>query len=268
MKKYLTRFIFLNIFRVLIPLLLLNTVTGYAQTQAWQSTDFITNSFFEVALGFEHRKSAQKVRKWNKPIRVFVEHQVGDSVLHDELLNAHIKDLNNITKLDIRRVNTANKANIQFYFTSQKKLPDLVRRISGKRSVKLLKTSVCMATVRAKANGEISSAVVYIAVNQARMHAKLLSCIVEEITQVLGLPRDSEQVFPSIFNDKSTNQLLTGLDIILLKLLYNDKLRAGMSKSQVRPIIKNIIGKWRSQGVLKRADQQSRTLQLCQYMDC
>jgi len=268
MKKYLMNQWRVNYLKTICLLILLNTSSASAAAQPWQETDFITNSFFEVALGFEHRKAAQKVRKWNKPVKIYVEHQVGDEQLHDELLNAHIKDLRDITKLNIRRVSSKKQANVQYYFTSQKKLPDLVRKVSGKRSVKHLQTSVCMATMSATTGGEITNAVVYIAVNQARMHAKLVSCIVEELTQVLGLPRDSDQVYPSIFNDKSTDDLLTGLDIVLLKLLYNANIKAGMGKTQLRPMLKNILNRWRSQGVIKNAALQSRSLALCQYMDC
>jgi len=267
MKKYLNKTMGCYRFKLLLLLVVMNSQSVYA-APAWQKTAFITNSFFEVALGFEHRPAQQKVRKWQQSIKVYVEHQVGDSQLHDELLNAHIKDLQQITKLDIRRVKSKQQANVQYYFTSQQKLPELVAKVSGKSALKHLKTSVCMATMRASKQGEISNAVVYIAVNQARMHAKLVACIVEELTQVLGLPRDSDQVFPSIFNDRSTNDLLTGLDIVLLKLLYHSNIKVGMGKAQLRPMLKNILRRWRDQGVLDRSTAESRSLALCQYMDC
>ena len=257
--------------KALILLLLLNPINSYGVTETWQKPKFITKSFFEVALGFEYRSVAQKVRKWTKPVRIYVDHQVGskeDKLLHDALLDAHIIDLREITNIDMRRVKSIKQANIHYYFTSQQKLPALVKRVSGKSSLKHLKTSVCMATMRASRSGEINSAVVYIAVNQARMHAKLVSCIVEELTQVLGLPRDSDKVFPSIFNDRSTDDLQTGLDIVLLKLLYNTSIKAGMGKAQLRPILRGILNKWQKQGKLQKAAKKSRTLALCQFMEC
>ena len=253
--------------RVLLCICLISS-NVYATTVPWQQTDFIIDSFFEIALGFEYRQVRQEVRKWTKPVRIYVEHQVGESSLHDLLLNAHIKDLVDITWLDIRRVSSAKKANIRYFFTSQKKLPALVQRVSGKKSLKFLQSSVCMATMRTNNSGKISSAVVYIAVDQARMHSKLLSCIVEELTQVLGLPRDSDKVYPSIFNDRSTDDLLTGLDIILLKLLYDPQVRVGMGTAQLRPLLRKILRQWRTQGLIKQAALQSRSLTLCQYMAC
>ncbi len=253
---------------ILLTVCLLCPVKLLAATHDWQKTAFIMHSFNEVALGSEYGNAALTVRKWNKPIRIYVEHQVKDSQLHDELLNAHISDLQKITKLDIKRVSNRRKANIRYYFTSQKKLPALVKSVSGKSSVKYLRNSVCMATMRADHSGSIHSAVVYIPVDQARMHAKLVSCIVEELTQVLGLPRDSDEVFPSIFNDLSFNDGLTGLDIVLLKILYHRQIKSGMSRGKLQPVLKNLINKMRRKGEINRSQKLAKTLSLCAYIDC
>jgi hypothetical protein len=257
----------IQIFSVIsIFLLSLNNV--FAVDHPWQKNAFITNSFYEIALGSEYGGAALEVRKWTKPVKIYVEHQVGDKALHNELLDAQINDLRKITGLNISRVSSKKQANIKYYFTSQKKLPALVRSTSGKHSVKYLRTAVCLATIRANRDGSINSAAVYIPVNQARMHAKLVSCIVEEITQVLGLPRDSDEVFPSIFNDHTPNQTLTGLDVVLLKILYNNQIKAGMNKAKLRPILKRVISTLRKKGEIKNATAVSRSLSLCQYMDC
>ena len=236
--------------------------------QPWQKSAFITQSFYEIALGSEYGNSPLIVQKWNKPIRIYVEHQVTDTKLHDELLNAHIRDLRSITKLDISRVSSRSKANIRYYFTSQQKLPALVRATSGQSTLKHLKGSVCLATMRANSSGRIQSAVVYIPVDQARMHAKLVSCIVEELTQVLGLLRDSDAVFPSIFNDHSHNDSLTGLDITLLKILYSSEIKSGMDRAKLKPLLRKIIRSMENGGELKKSARQARKLALCDYLDC
>lgn len=242
--------------------------TALGVTQSWQKNAFITNSFFEIALGSEYGGVALTIRKWVKPIRIYVEHQVGDVALHDSLLNAQIADLRQITGVDIKRVRSPNQANIKYYFTSQKKLPQLVKKVSGSASLKHLKTAVCMATMRANANGSTHSAAIYIPVNQARMHAKLPACIVEELTQVLGLPRDSDAVYPSIFNDHTPNQTLTGLDVVLLKILYSSQVQVGMNRAQLRPVLKRVLKTLRKTGQISGALKASRSLSFCQFMDC
>lgn len=64
-----------------------------------------------------------------------------------------------------------------------------------------------------------------------------LSCLHEEIAQGLGLPNDSPSARPSIFNDDEEFALLTRMDELMLRLLYNPALRPGMTEAEARPIV-------------------------------
>lgn len=64
-----------------------------------------------------------------------------------------------------------------------------------------------------------------------------LSCLHEEIAQGLGLPNDSPAARPSIFNDDEEFALLTRMDELMLRLLYNPALRPGMTEAEARPIV-------------------------------
>uniref|UniRef100_UPI0035139E9E DUF2927 domain-containing protein n=1 Tax=Cognatishimia sp. TaxID=2211648 RepID=UPI0035139E9E len=70
-------------------------------------------------------------------------------------------------------------------------------------------------------------------------HPDLLrrSCYHEEIAQGLGIVNDSPFARPSIFNDDDEFALLTSHDEALLNMLYDPRLRIGMSASEARPII-------------------------------
>lgn len=67
-----------------------------------------------------------------------------------------------------------------------------------------------------------------------------LSCYHEEIAQGLGLANDNPNVRPSIFNDDDEFALLTGHDELLLRILYDRRLRVGMTAEQARPIVRQI----------------------------
>ncbi len=67
-----------------------------------------------------------------------------------------------------------------------------------------------------------------------------LSCVHEEIAQGLGLANDSPAARPSIFNDDDEFALLTTHDEMLLRILYDQRLRAGMSAEEARPIVRQI----------------------------
>lgn len=63
------------------------------------------------------------------------------------------------------------------------------------------------------------------------------SCYHEELAQGLGLANDSPYARPSIFNDDDEFALLTTHDGMLLKMLYDPRLKPGMSADEARPIV-------------------------------
>ncbi len=67
------------------------------------------------------------------------------------------------------------------------------------------------------------------------------SCIHEELTQTLGLLNDDAGARPSIFNDDQEFALLTAHDELLLRILYDPRLRAGMNAEEGMPIVRRIV---------------------------
>ncbi|MDR9764512.1 DUF2927 domain-containing protein [Shewanella baltica] len=238
---------------------LISTLTPVAD---WKNLTYITQAFSEIALKNEYDVAKHKVRKWRIPVRVFVEHQVGDRALHTQLVRMHLAHLAEITDHDIQLVDTLLDANLHLVFTRQSQWESEVMRLMGPSSAKNVHGSVCMGKFALNAKSEIERAWVIIPVDQAQMHGKLVACVVEEITQVLGLPNDSEKVFPSIFNDKTPQDLLTGLDFILLKLLYNPSIRAGMTAAEVKAPLQILLEQWQRDGTLIHADKTVRQGQL------
>ncbi|NIZ15683.1 DUF2927 domain-containing protein [Phaeobacter sp. HF9A] len=66
------------------------------------------------------------------------------------------------------------------------------------------------------------------------------SCIHEEVAQGLGLRNDSPKARPSIFNDDDEFARLTSHDEKLLQMLYDRRLRVGMSAAEARPVVTRI----------------------------
>lgn len=67
-----------------------------------------------------------------------------------------------------------------------------------------------------------------------------LSCIHEELAQGMGLANDSPLARPSIFNDNEEFALLTVHDELLMRMLYDGRLRAGMDAGEARPVARVI----------------------------
>ena len=73
-------------------------------------------------------------------------------------------------------------------------------------------------------------------------HPELMrrSCIHEEIAQGMGLGNDDPRARPSIFNDDDEFALLTRHDELLLKILYDPRLKPGMRANEALPIVQGL----------------------------
>ena len=96
-------------------------------------------------------------------------------------------------------------------------------------------------TVFAYSRGAGSTYVNAVAVIRAELPSRLRSsCIHEELAQGMGLANDSPESRPSIFNDDEEFALLTLHDELLLKILYDRRLRPGMTQAEAAPIVQQI----------------------------
>ncbi|WP_240453883.1 DUF2927 domain-containing protein [Chachezhania antarctica] len=66
------------------------------------------------------------------------------------------------------------------------------------------------------------------------------ACLHEELAQGLGLRNDSPGARPSIFNDDDEFAQLTTHDEQLLKILYDPRLKPGMTVDEARPMVEQI----------------------------
>lgn len=89
------------------------------------------------------------------------------------------------------------------------------------------------------AEPEISQAMVFLHGELGGLYREL--CLHEEVSQSFGLFNDDPTVRPSIFNDDEEFALLTRHDEYLLRILYDSRLRPGMSAQQAMPLVHEII---------------------------
>lgn len=238
------------------------TLARSAESAHWKSIDYLVDAFVEIALGSEHEVKRRQVRKWTTPIRYALIHQAGDTALHERLIRTHFAQLSEITGVDIAPAAGGVAANYLVVLTSESRLMDDFQRYFGWNSAaereRFYRETVCLGTFSSsRRTGRITRAVVIIPVDRARARGKLPACVVEELTQVLGLPNDSDKVFPSVFNDRSTDVFLSGLDVLLLRLLYDPRIKHGMEEAELRPLIRTIAGEITRDGGFERAERDA-----------
>lgn len=227
-----------------------------AAAEPWQRPGFILDSLVEVGLRAEYGRDPMILRRWQEPIRVYIDHRVPEHELRDRLVDAHLKQLADITGHSIARVDSRSRANVELIFLQQQNLAEVWSRKTGGERVP--RGTLCLGRIWTGSGGVINRALVAIPVDQASLHGKLISCIVEELTQVLGLPNDSDKVFPSIFNDRSTDQLLSGLDLVLLRVLYDPRMQPGMGEREVRQVGAGIVQELQRKSVIADAERMVR----------
>jgi hypothetical protein len=235
-------------------------VNTFALEQSWHDKEFITDSFVQIALRREYSINSKQdiIRKWRLPMRVYVQSIVGDSKLQKEMVEVQLNHLATITGHQIGFVKNTDNANLIIVFTLKKNLKSSLKTLGlyNRRSDAILEKAACLGNVRTSNKGEITSAVIHIPVDSTRSNGLFLNCIVEEITQVMGLLNDSDKVFPSIFNDLSIDGYLSGLDYLLLKLLYHPKIMPGMEEDEVRQTVAKLLSELDKNGLIVSASKQ------------
>lgn len=216
--------------------------------------------FIEIALGQEYRAGRTALRRWERPIRVKLHQKVDVSPYIIQLVDEHLLLLQQATHHSITRVD--KDANVDLYLVPQRQLNAVWSRVAKGQ---VPADALCAAQIRTSQQGEIIKGVILIPVDRASQQGRLLSCLVEELTQVTGLVNDSVEVYPSIFNDRSTDQMITSLDWLFLSALYDDELRIGMNETEVRSILGAIFKRLIDKGEQERGRQlilQSELFQL------
>lgn len=217
------------------------------------NTAFIANAFTAVVHGREYEAGSFVLSRWPGEIKFHIHEGIQDPQAVS-LIEMHLSQLGDISGRRFTKAPAA-EARLEIFLTRQRDWRTLVTDRLGARAAANLHGAVCLANYSAP-GGVITAAQVFIPVDQARMQGKLVSCVVEEITQIMGLPNDSEAVFPSIFNDRTPDDLLTPLDWVLIKLLYHPDLAPGMTASQSAVAVKTLLRRWQADGTLQGAPAQ------------
>jgi hypothetical protein len=243
--------------RWLLALLLLLAGHSAQANERWQSDSYLIESFMAIAMEREYGEAKQtRFARWQQPIRLQLINESGDKPLQAEVVKVQAAHLARITGHPISMVTA--KPNLTLIMTDYSKMKSWANRTMGNDpSVNIaLKEGLCLANFATNPQHEISRATIIIPVDYSRAKGRFLDCVVEEFTQVMGLPNDSDKVFPSIFNDNSIDSFLTGLDYVLLKMAYHPALKAGMSSDEIRAALPIALADLRAKGEIREANRR------------
>jgi len=246
--------------RTLILLLAcLLTASVFAATQKklphWQNPKYIEHAFLDIAMRGEYEQVRPLIRKWHQPLRVWVNSTSGDAEEQRWLIAMHFHHLSEITNLPVHFVPNKEQANVKIFFSGDEDLyPTVARELSPER-LNYMDDAVCMGSIRFNRWSEITGGTVVIPVERAQSKGRFVPCIVEELSQMLGLINDSHFAYPTVFSDRTSDEFLTGLDYVLLRLLYLPEVHAGMTLQKAMPILRERLRVWERNGTIAQAQK-------------
>lgn len=86
----------------------------------------------------------------------------------------------------------------------------------------------------------------FVLINSDLDEAGRRACLHQEMFQVAGLPTDACHYRPSVICEPDFPQTVTEIDLILLRTLYDPRLKPGMTREEAMPIARKIIRElWR-----------------------
>ncbi len=194
------------------------------------SVDEISKYFIKIVFGSEYGNISNKpkvISKWSGNIGISIQGRATNQLA--AITGKHLNSLSRITGLRFKQV-AANSPmqSISIIFLKRDEMFAIKGEGIDPNVIKKLASSGgCYFMAFHKPPQRIVKAI--IAVNIERPIGLTDSCILEEITQSLGLPNDSNKMRPSIFSDLDHETNLSRTDKILVRTLYDKRMVAGDS---------------------------------------
>lgn len=221
----------------------------------------LTRNFVRVALFDEYRigpdnqleanPTVSRLRRWDQPVRMEVS--FGNTIPQAQRdrdaasISAFSNRLSRLTGVPIRQTNeqpnfhvlVLNEDDRTGYADRLRRLVPGINEASVRAFVSPPRSTLCLAIAFSEGGGSTYSRAV-ILIRGEHPDLLRLACIHEELSQAMGLANDSPTARPSIFNDDEEFGLLTSHDELLLQMLYDPRLRPGMTAAQAAPIAREI----------------------------
>jgi hypothetical protein len=214
--------------------LLAQAETSFAFTDAQ-----LTKGFQKTVFGAEYSSfgwQSNMVKKYTKPVRFYIDNR--SRIDRRSQVRRFVRSLpRSIRGLDVGIVNDPVKANYRIYVVDKAQYKKTVRRdVYGKRVMSV--PGRCLVRVVSGPGGIKRSDAVIVADDGDFLFRR---CLVEGVLQGLGPVNDNSGLSHSVFNDTSRHASFTKHDRYILNMLYNPKIKPGMSVEDVRTVLPAVI---------------------------
>ena len=202
----------------------------------------ITDGFFKTAFGAEYHLAGRvdRIRKYSTPVRVFADGRRADRKAQLARVVGDIAA--RVRHLDIAMTETDGDANVRVKLVRDRDLYHTISQSYGSERAREIKSSLdpqCLSGFRKNEAFEIEHSDVILTVDNGDF--VFLDCAYEELLQSLGPINDTASVPWTMFNDNVSMGYFDVYDQYILNLLYDPRIRPGMTVSEVKAVLPEVI---------------------------
>jgi hypothetical protein len=202
----------------------------------------IVEGFFRTAFGAEYHLAGRvdRIRKLASPVRVFAEGPRADRKAQLARIVADIGA--HIAHLDIAMADSPQAANVAVTLVRDRDLDRTIAKTYGRERAREIKTSLdpqCLSGFRKNERYEIEHSDVLLTVDSGDF--VFFDCAYEELLQSLGPINDTSSVPWTMFNDKVSMGFFDVYDQYILNILYDPRIRAGMTVEDVKAALPEVL---------------------------
>ena len=205
----------------------------------------------EVMRGNQDPSSYTTVKKYAGPVKVFIVNKAERN--ESRQVVEFLRILNQtVSGLSIRAVSQEDQANMTVFLVDRAYYRKTIRdTLPDNFDSSFLRSNDCSAVTGGRQGRGLERAFVYIVANEGRRRFR--HCMIEEITQSLGPVNDDVKLSHSIYNDNSDVQGFSVFDWFILSMLYDRRVKNGMTVDEVLPVLPAVIqtARGRLGGVLR-----------------
>jgi hypothetical protein len=205
--------------------------------------DEIAEGFFKIAFGAEFHIGGvtDRIRKYDVPIRIAVANQ-GKPDRRPEVITV-VNDIRaHLQHLDLELTDDARHANVTVTLVRDRDLMGTLRTMYGGRQAKEIQRRLnpqCLSSFRKDGEFRIRHSDAILVVDAGDF--KFYDCAYEELLQALGPINDDRSVPWTMFNDDVQMGFFDVYDQYLLNILYDPRIRPGMTRDQVRALLPEVM---------------------------
>ncbi|MBV8512933.1 MAG: DUF2927 domain-containing protein [Xanthobacteraceae bacterium] len=224
------------------------TANRNAEQTAFSDAE-IADGFFKIAFGAELdvAGNANRIRKFEKPVRVFVDDRAGSRRRAD--IAAVVAEIAaRVDHLDLKMTDDRRTANVVVTLVRDRDaLRRTIRAFYGRAQAAQIEKRLlpeCLSGFGEGANHGIERSEVILSVNNSDF--RFLDCAYEEILQALGPINDDPSVPWTMFNDEVQMGYFDVYDQYLLNILYDPRVRPGMTKRELTAVLPEVLSSART----------------------